>query len=547
MKKFWEVPRIAAAVAAAVVASGGAVFGMSSAASAATYTVVFGFGDDTSGQLGNVPENSVTGQTADPQPVLDFAQNVRQIATNGRTTAVVHSDGTVWTFGSNTFDLLGDGSPAATLRTLPAQVPGLSNIVQVSMADSHALAVAADGTVWAWGNNASGDLGDGKTQDQEPFAPTPVRATVAPSGVAQVAAGGAAFSVVLRSNGEVWAWGNNTDGELGNGTFADSLTAVRVSVPYGITQISAGSFSSMALRSLPLGGAVYAWGANNVGQLGVPTSTVVSNVGVRVGGQAVANITQIGSGELHGVALQNDGSVWTWGSNDSGQLGDNGPNTFRETPAKLTALSGVTAIAAGGRQNAAVTPDGSLWNWGNFLVHQDATTPYRVNAPIGATQLAVGNRTVLFSVPAPSVVVPNFLGQPFDSGLQAVFNGKGLALAVSTQVDPTCANLGTIISEVPAGLSLVPVGTTVSLVYLVAPAAGCTTTVPNLVGDTVAQATGALSAAGLVLGRQFTTNTIDCGVVNKIESQSQAPGSVVARGTSVDVTVFVLTPGKSCG
>jgi alpha-tubulin suppressor-like RCC1 family protein len=540
-------PRVAAAMAAVVVvvvATGGVVAGTSSAASAADSPIVYAFGDDNQGQLGNVAENGyIVGETLDPIPVVDFSTNVKQFATNGRTSAVVHTDGTVWTFGDNLFYMLGDGTTQDTMRYQPMQVPGLSNIVQVSMAEAHALAVAADGTVWAWGDNAAGDLGDGKTTAQEPNAHTPVRAAASLSGVVQVAAGGSAFSVALRSNGEVWAWGNNLDGELGNGTFTDSATPVRTSVPYGITQIAAGSVSAMALRSPALGGYVYAWGANNVGQLGVPTSTTSSNVAVRVGGQAVANITQIAAGDLHGVALQNDGSVWTWGFNDGGQLGDNGPtDTPRATPARLTTLSGVTTIAAGGRQSAAVTQDGTLWNWGRYLnqVSSVRFRPFQIAGTSGVTQIAVGDHVVMFSMPPRLVFVPSLVGQVFDNGTPLLLNRVGLALgSVSTQVDPTCTNLGKIVSETPVGL--VPAGTAISLVYLVAPAGGCTSTVvvPNVNSQTQSNAITTLTNAGLAIGTISSTRTTDQLLNGKVITQTPAAGTAVTAGTPVNLSIGV--------
>ncbi|MCX6225109.1 MAG: RCC1 repeat-containing protein, partial [Bacteroidia bacterium] len=175
-------------------------------------------------------------------------------------------------------------------------------------------------------------------------------------GVTAIAAGGNR-TVALKNDGTVWDWGFNRDGELGDGSGinTDSNTPVKVKDLTGITAISAGDLHSVALTS---NGTVLAWGYNAYGQLGDGTSTF-RNTPVQVSG-LTGIITQIAAGGSHTVALTKDGAVWAWGLNSSGQLGDGtGTKTDSDTPVKVSGLTGIiTQIAAGGSHTVALTKDG---------------------------------------------------------------------------------------------------------------------------------------------------------------------------------------------
>lgn len=264
-------------------------------------------------------------------------------------------DGTVWCWGDNQAGQLGE--PIGPLRLIPVKVAGLSDVAAVTGGGLHSLALTRDGTVWAWGGNWSGELGDGG-DDALPSPPRYAPARVLGlTGVSAVAAGGS-YSLALTSDGRVWAWGANGFGELGDGTTAwRRSTPARIPNLTGVIAIGAGVRHSVALKS---DGTVWTWGSNQYGQLGDGTGSG-SATPVRVAG--LSTVLAIGTGSYHVVALKSDGTLWAWGFNESGQLGDNS-RVQRLAPVQGPTLKGVTAIAAGVFHTVVRTTDGAVWSWG---------------------------------------------------------------------------------------------------------------------------------------------------------------------------------------
>ncbi|WP_249351541.1 RCC1 domain-containing protein, partial [Corallococcus exiguus] len=222
---------------------------------------------------------------------------------------IVKSDGTVWALGSNGNGQLGDGTQ--TERRAPVRAQGLTGVVTVATGDFFTAAVKSDGTVWVWGSNTFGQLGDGTATDRL----TPVQVPGL-TGVVAVAAGDA-FTVALKSDGTVWTWGYNGYGQLGNGTTAGRLSPGQVPGLTGVVSIAAGGTGhTLAAKS---DGTVWAWGRNGPGQVGDGTSTSRSSP-VQVLG--VTGVVRVAAGDFHSLGLTSDGTVWGWGYNGPGQLGD---------------------------------------------------------------------------------------------------------------------------------------------------------------------------------------------------------------------------------
>ncbi|WP_315850896.1 MULTISPECIES: RCC1 repeat- and reductase domain-containing protein [Candidatus Kuenenia] len=291
---------------------------------------------------------SVTGTTGTPTPTTTTEPKV---AAGDSHTLALKYDGTVWTWGHNGDGQLGDGT--FTNRTTPVQVNDLSDVIAIDGGQHHhSLAVKSDGTVWAWGHNDDGHLGDRTYTNRS----SPVKVTDLSGAIA--VAGGDSHSLALKSDGTVWAWGANWYGQLGDGTTADSTTPVQVSNLSDVIAIAGGDNHSLALK---YDGTVWAWGENAYGKLGDETETN-RTAPVQVG--SLSNVNAIAVGDQHSLALKSDGTVWAWGNNEGGQLGD-GTTTNRNTPIQVNFYGQyITTIAAGYKHNLAVDSEGYAWAWG---------------------------------------------------------------------------------------------------------------------------------------------------------------------------------------
>lgn len=205
--------------------------------------------------------------------------------------------------------------------------------------------------VYTWGDNSNGQVGNGTTANQK--APVTVNGL---SGI-QAISGGTLHTLALKSDGTVWAWGANQFGQLGNGSNSDSATPVQVPGLTSVKAIAAGGYHSMALLS---DGTVKTWGYNYYGQLG-NNSTTDSSTPVQVSG--LTGIAAIASGSVHSLALDNRGYVFAWGDNERGELGI-GSATNGLIPAQVNTVSKIRAIAGGALHSLALGSDGSVWAWG---------------------------------------------------------------------------------------------------------------------------------------------------------------------------------------
>jgi alpha-tubulin suppressor-like RCC1 family protein len=188
---------------------------------------------------------------------------------------------------------------------------------------------------------------------------------------AQTAAGGVYHSLVLKSDGTLWAFGYNGEGELGDGTWTSRSTPVQVSGLTDIVAVAAGEYHSMAITST---GALYVWGYNGNGQVG-DASTTNRNTPTE---SALTNVVAIAAGKRHSLALRSNGDIYAWGLNSSGQLGTG--NTTQQTSPVLVATGGA-ALGAGGDHSIFVKSDGAVYTTGynNFGALGDGTTTQRTS------------------------------------------------------------------------------------------------------------------------------------------------------------------------
>ncbi|MEN3370778.1 MAG: hypothetical protein V7609_2921 [Verrucomicrobiota bacterium] len=261
------------------------------------------------------------------------------------------SDGTVWSWGENADGQLGDGT--MDKQQSPVAVPNLTNIASVKAGGRHTLALQRDGTVIAWGDNEYGQLGSGDTTGSA------VPKLIGGLNDVHKIAAGYQRSAALRNDGTVWIWGYDhfawqTEQDLFN------TIPVVVSGLTDVVDIAAGYEHNIALKS---DGTVWAWGSNYSNQIGDGSPTWKSqDVPVQVAN--LVNITKVASSYDHTLALANDGTVWAWGENFAGQLGD-GTNQSHQTPVLVTGLADVVAIATAYSYSLAMKADGTVWSWGD--------------------------------------------------------------------------------------------------------------------------------------------------------------------------------------
>jgi alpha-tubulin suppressor-like RCC1 family protein len=269
-------------------------------------------------------------------------------------TLAMKNDGTVWAWGANANGQLGLGD--YTSRSSPVQVTALGNNVVALVAGlGHSLALKGDGTVWAWGANIHGQLGLGDYTSHS----SPVQVTALGSNVTALAAG-EWHTLARKGDGSVWAWGANDNGQLGLGDYTSRSSPVQVTaLGSNVASLAASGYHTLALKG---DGTVWAWGNNWAGQLGLGDTTDRSSpVQVTALG---SNVVALVAGWNHTLALKGDGTVWAWGYNYYGQLGL-GDAASHSSPVQVTALgSNVTTLAAGGQHTLALKGDGTVWAWG---------------------------------------------------------------------------------------------------------------------------------------------------------------------------------------
>ena len=324
------------------------------------------------------------------QAVTSGAQPVTKVAAGGYHSLFLKSDGSLWAMGDNQFGELGDGTDNNAFRPERIVVSGVTAIAGGTL---HSLFLMSDGSLWGMGYNGNGGLGDGtygnRNQPEQ----------IVPSGVTAIAAG-YNDSLFLMSDGSLWAMGYNNDGELGDGTFTYEWYTNQPEriVNNGVTAIAGGVTHSLFLKS---DGSLWAMGDNQFGELGDGTGNN-TNRPERI---VTNGVTAIAGGNGHSLFLKSDGSLWAMGDNQFGELGDGTyNNAFR--PERIV-TNGVTAIAAGGGSSLFVKSDGSLWAMGYNAFGQlgDGTygtaAPYGTNRPeqivaSGVTEIAAGGEFSLF-------------------------------------------------------------------------------------------------------------------------------------------------------
>ena len=380
---------------------------------------LWAWGDNSQGQLGD-------GTLVSRRSPIQILDNVSIVSAGDRYTFAIRTDGSLWAWGQNDRGQLGDGtsinrrepvkimedviySSAGWKRTDGGLADGVDDFIDVNTVPEtgllwqHSLAVTSDGTLWAWGDNNAGQLGDETLINRH----SPVRVM---EDVVSVSAGNM-FTMAVRSDGTLWAWGQNDRGQFGTGGIVGSR--IPIMIMENVSEVYAGDSYAMVIRT---DGSLWAMGQNDRGQFG-NGNRVSSRVPLRL----KENVQSLSASGNHTMALMADGSLWAWGQNDRGQFG-NGTTINSNTPVRIT--DNVVAVSAGDKFTVAIRQDGSLWAWGlnnrgqlgngtavnsfsplriieNIALPEEASRPPSpgVTAPIGDIRVVLDGRTLLLDTP----------------------------------------------------------------------------------------------------------------------------------------------------
>ncbi|MEM9487587.1 MAG: hypothetical protein AAGC55_00515, partial [Myxococcota bacterium] len=324
----------------------------------------------------------------DDKVINTFLSLGRRIGFGARHSCLKKDDGTLWCWGRNGSGEVGIGSVSFKEET-PIEIDALGDdVVEVSSGYAHTCARKRNGALWCWGNNVRGQLGDGTTHKRT----LPIHLEALSDDVAQVGLG-RRHSCAVKTDGSLWCWGDNSQGQLGDGTRHKRKEPTQVSgLDSGIATVSTGTRASSTC-AVDNYGRVSCWGNNGRGQLGDGSTKdrlVPTPVAADANGHAFDHVTDLCSGVGHTCARKSDGTVWCWGDNRRGQLGNGSVYGIsrRPTPVVLSADVQAHGLSCGDRHTCAVTADGSLQCWGDNSSGQlgDGTFHDRL-APVPVTTL----------------------------------------------------------------------------------------------------------------------------------------------------------------
>ncbi|MEO3859830.1 hypothetical protein [Acrocarpospora sp. B8E8] len=403
-----------------------------------------GWGQNQNGEVGD--GGATAPQASTPVAVDGAGHGFTKVSAGNGHSVAIDALGAVWTWGNNNVGQLGDGTTQRRLS--PVKVPGLSGVVDVAAGQDFTLAVTADGAVWAWGNNYVGQLGDGTTQRRF----SPVQA-ILPYNVKQVSAG-MDFGLALRADGTVWGWGENSIGQLGLGTWTDQPFPAQLPTLTGVNKVDAGYYHALARRT---DGTVWGWGYNWDGQVGDGTQ-LSRPLPVPV---FPGNALDFSAGGLHSLAIRRDGLMFAWGDNTHGQLGI-GTTEGRLVPNKVYNLGlNVRVVSAGYLHSLALLADGTAWSSGDNEFGQLGTgTPAGTLIPVQVPGLAAvsgisagfGHSLAVREVPKPAYTITVSNIPSLEPG------GSVTAQMITTALNGSVQqiDLTAVVSEPPPSIAAVP-------------------------------------------------------------------------------------------
>jgi len=334
---------------------------------------LWGWGGNTQGTIGD----GTTISKSSPVQIGTYT-DWESISSGNQHTIGKRTDGTLWSWGGNSdVAALGTAQISALGRTVmyssPIQITHISNISKISLDAKTVHAIKKDGTLWTWGYGENGELGNSSLIGKA--SPVQIGTSTDWSKISS----GEKHTAAVKTNGTLWMWGRNDSGELGNqNPFVSESSPIQIGTDTNWYMVSAGASYTFAIKT---DGTLWAWGANNRGQLGTGNTSYYSSP-VQVG--ALTNWSNVFAGYDHTMAIKTDGTLWAWGYNVRGQLGI-GSFVNRSSPVQVGLLTNWSDIAVGGTDGytIAIKTDGTLWSWGNHANGINGlSVSYNNNSPV---------------------------------------------------------------------------------------------------------------------------------------------------------------------
>ena len=311
---------------------------------------LYAWGSNGSGRLG---DNTTTNRSSPVQ--IGSLDTWFKVSVGYASSTSIKTDGTLWMWGRNNDGQLGNNTSSGD-KSSPIQIGSDTNWSQSGTGGSISAAIRTNGTLWAWGANGSGQVGDNTTIQRS--SPVQIGALTNWSKISV----GYNSCAAIKTDGTLWMWGYNryaSAGKLGDNTTVNKSSPVQIGALTNWSQVSCGAFNTTAIKT---DGTLWAWGSNAFGQLGDGTIDYRSSP-VQIG--ALTNWSSVAC-SVYGsfvISAKTDGTLWTWGRNNRGQLGDN-TRVYKSSPIQIGALTTWDKVANCSESAAAIQTDKTLWTWG---------------------------------------------------------------------------------------------------------------------------------------------------------------------------------------
>jgi len=363
---------------------------------------------------GLIDPNTGNGYNITTPTQIGTSSNWKSIANGVYHIVAIKTDGTLWAWGSNYYGELGDGTNIG--KNVPTRIGNANNWKSVLAGYAFTVAIKTDGTLWAWGLNDSGELGDGTIINKN------IPTKIGNANNWSLASIYFDSCHAIKTDGTLWAWGNNFWGVLGDGTNINKSTPIQIGTDTNWKVISNGMTHVLALK---VDGTLWSWGGGSFGTVGDGTNNNKRNFPLQIG--TSNNWKSVSAGREHSLAIKTDGTLWAWGLNDYGQLGD-GTTINKNTPIQIGTATNWKVATSGNWFSTALKTDGALWAWGLNDAGQlgddttiDKTAPTQINCSGLDTETFETSSIFLYPNPANDQII-------IDCGILADVNGWNIKI-----------------------------------------------------------------------------------------------------------------------